>query len=123
MLRLRSVPLFAALALLVLTGCRTYGDGYDIKPKTYRALQSAVESFEDELSRAEADLQMLRGAADDADTLRVLADRYEELIGEHNSLLDLLHQHNTGRPRPNGLRRQAEGLHDGPWGYWGGWSS
>ena len=101
MLRLRHAPLFAALALLVLTGCRTYGDGYDIKPKTYRALQSAVESFEDELSRAEADLQMLRGVADDADTLRALADRYEELIGEHNSLLE------TQRERVDRLSAKA----------------
>jgi len=87
MLQLRYAPLLVALLGIVLSGCRTYG-GYDTKPKTYQALQTAVQSFEEEMGRAEADLQMLRAAAEEADTLHALAEQYETLLSEHQALLE-----------------------------------
>jgi len=55
MLRTHCFPLYVALVgLLLFSGCRTYG-GYDTKPKTYAALQKAVQSFETELTRSKTD--------------------------------------------------------------------
>jgi len=87
MLRLCHTSLVFALAGLLLTGCRTYGDDYGTTPKTHAALQGAVSSFEEDLRRAEADLQRLQEAADQVDTLRVLADAYADLVERHRSLL------------------------------------
>lgn len=87
----RSILLFVLVALLVLSGCRTYG-GYDTKAKNYEAIQDAVQSFEEELSRAQVDLQALEEAATsdtlEADTLQGLARRFQEHIDEHEALLE-----------------------------------
>jgi len=80
------VPLFALLALLVLTGCRTYG-GDGIEAKNYEAMQSAVQSFEDALSRAQSDLKTLEQAAT-TDTLEALASRFQSHVEEHRALLE-----------------------------------
>jgi hypothetical protein len=101
MLRLRYTPLVFALAGLLLTGCRTYGDDYGTTPKTHAALQAAVSSFEEDLRRAEADLQRLREAADQADTLRALANAYADLVEQHASLLQ------TQRARAGRLSAEA----------------
>lgn len=87
----RSLLFFAVAGLVVLSGCRTYG-GYDAGPKTFEAMQRTVRSFEDELDRAEADLQKLEKAAPKADTLQVLGHRFRELVEEHESLLDTQHR-------------------------------
>jgi DNA repair ATPase RecN len=75
-----------ALFGLTLSGCRTYG-GYDSKPKTYQAMQKAVQTFEEEFDQAETDLRKLETAAVEIDTLQALAVQYRDLIDEHESLL------------------------------------
>lgn len=91
MLRSRQFLLFLVALGLVLGGCRTYG-GYDTKPKTYQAMQKAVQSFEDEATRAENDLQELQEAAERADTLQVFAENFQGLLDEHQSLLETQRQ-------------------------------
>lgn len=80
-----SVPLFFLVTLLVLSGCRTYG-GYDTQAKNYEAMQNAVQSFEDDLNRAQADLQTLEEAAT-SDTLEALARQFQDHVHEHEELL------------------------------------
>lgn len=87
----RSLLLFVVVGGLVLGGCRTYG-GYDTESKTYEAMQKAVQSFEDELSRAQADLRKLENAGMEADTLQSLANQFHDLIAEHKSLLETQHK-------------------------------
>lgn len=87
MLRSQFFLLLFAVAGLILGGCRTYGDEYDTKPKTYQAMQNAVETFADEFDRAETDLQKLEAAASKADTLQPMAAQFESLLEEHESLL------------------------------------
>lgn len=86
MLRSRHSVLLVAFVGLLLSGCRIYG-GYDTEPKTYQAMQKAVQTFEDEISRAEADLQKLKTAAANADTLQSLAQQFHAVLEEHKSLL------------------------------------
>jgi hypothetical protein len=81
-----SVPLFVLVTLLVLSGCRTYG-GDGTEAKNFEAMQNAVQSFEDELSRAQADLHTLEEAAATSDTLEALAHRFQEHVDEHEELL------------------------------------
>lgn len=87
----RSVLLSVLAALLVLSGCRTYG-GYGTKAKNYEAMQDAVQSFEEELSRAQAELETLEEAATSdtlqTDTLQGLARQFREHIDRHESLLE-----------------------------------
>lgn len=83
----RSTLLLALAGLLILSGCRTYG-GYDSKPKTYAAMQKAVQSFEGDLERAKTDLQKLERAATEVGTLQAQAEEFHSLVGEHESLLE-----------------------------------
>lgn len=91
----RSILLSVLAVLLVLSGCRTYG-GYDTKAKNYEAMQNAVQSFEEALSRAQVDLQTLEEAATsdtlETDTLRGLARQLQEHIDEHKALLEAQHE-------------------------------
>lgn len=88
MLQAHRSVLYAALAgLLILSGCRTYG-GYDTKPKTYEAMQKAVQSFEAKLERTKTDLQALEQAATEADTLQSMAEEFQSLVNEHESLME-----------------------------------
>ena len=81
-------PLLLLTALLVLVGCRTYGDqGYESGPKTYSAIQQTVQQMEQDLDRAESDLRRLQSAATSLDTLEGLADRYQSLIQSHATTL------------------------------------
>lgn len=86
----RSVLVFALLGMLILGGCRSYG-GYDTKPNTYEAMQKAVQSFENELNRAKADLRTLEEAATQADALQSLATQFQAHIDEHSTLLEMQH--------------------------------
>jgi type IV pilus biogenesis protein CpaD/CtpE len=80
--------LLLVTALLVLAGCRTYGDeGYESGPKTYSAIQQTVQQTEQDLNRAESDLRRLQSAAASADTLEGLADRYQSLVESHATTL------------------------------------
>jgi hypothetical protein len=79
---------FLLAVLLVVAGCRTYGDqGYESGPKTYSAIQETVQQMEQDLNRAESDLRRLRSAAASVDTLEGLADRYASLVESHASTL------------------------------------
>lgn len=86
MLHPRHTLLYIAVLGLLLSGCRTYG-GYDTKPKTYEAMQKAVQSFEDEFTRSKNDLQKLESAAARAETLQPMVKQFQGLIDEHESLL------------------------------------
>lgn len=104
---MRKQWMYRFLLLLVTTvgpmlciGCRTYG-GHGSGPKTYEALQSAVQSFESDLDRGKADLRRLKRAASEADTLQRFVERYRSHIDEHRSLLE------TQRQRINRLSPEA----------------
>lgn len=93
---IRSIVLVPVLALLVLTGCRTYG-GRDTEAKTYQQMQQAVRQFSDDLGRAEADLQSLESAAESNAALQPFAERFasvverhEDTLAEHQSKVDAL---------------------------------
>jgi hypothetical protein len=79
---------FVIAAVLVFTGCRTYGnDKYDSGPKTYQAMQQAVQQMEQELGRAQSDLRRLEEAAAARDTLRPIAARYRSYVESHEAAL------------------------------------
>lgn len=79
---------FAVAGVLVLTGCRTYGnDKYDTGPKTYQAIQQTVDQMEQELGRAQSDLRRLEAAAASMDTLQTLAARYRSFVQSHEAAL------------------------------------
>lgn len=78
----------ALAAVLVLSGCRTYGDqGYGSEAKTYAAIQQIVQQLEQDLGRAQSDLRRLESAAESRDTLQALVDRYRTLVTSHEVLL------------------------------------
>lgn len=93
----RVLPI-VVVGLLVLTGCRTYGnEKYETGPKTYEAIQTTVQQMEQDLGRAQSDLRRLEAAAEANDTLRALAARYQSFVASHEAALD-------------GHREQAERL-------------
>lgn len=94
----RSLPLVALIGLLILGGCRTYGnEKYDTGPKTYEAIQKTVTQLEQELGRAQSDLRRLEAAAEAREDLQPLAERYQSYVQSHEAALD-------------GHREQAEHL-------------
>lgn len=77
------------IAVLILAGCRTYGDqGYESGPKTYDAIQQILQQLEQDLGRAQSDLRRLSSVADTSDRLRGLADRYRTLVAMHETTLE-----------------------------------
>jgi hypothetical protein len=79
------------VGMLLLTGCRTYGDeGYESESKIYAALRDGVQQMEQDLGRAQSDLRRLESAAESVDTLKALAARYQALISSHEAVL---HKH------------------------------
>lgn len=74
------------IGLMVLGGCRTYG-GYGTEAKTYEAMQRSVDSFTNELNRAQAELRTLKDVAEKADTLQSFVNEFRALVDEHESLL------------------------------------
>lgn len=85
---------FSRSLLLVLTstvllvGCRTYGDeGYNSEQKMYSAIQQTVQQMDQELGRAQSDLRRLQSAAESADTLGGLVERYRTLVEGHEATL------------------------------------
>lgn len=80
--------LFALAAVLILSGCRTYGDqGYGSEAKTYAAIQQTVQQLEQELGPAQSDLRRLESVVESRDTLQALVDRYRALVESHKALL------------------------------------
>lgn len=85
----RLLPVVAMAAVLVLAGCRTYGnEKYETGPKTYDALQQTVTQLEQELGRAESDLRRLESAAEAEPALQPLAERYRSYVASHRAALE-----------------------------------
>lgn len=100
-IRFRLVPFLVCAGVLLLTGCRTYGnEKYETGPKTYEALQETVKQLEQELGRAESELRRLESAAEAHPELQPLAERYRSYVESHEAALD-------------GHREQAERLSAG----------
>jgi transposase-like protein len=84
----RSLLLLPLAALLLLTGCRTYGDsGYEAGPKMYRQMQQAVRQSENDLNRARANLQSLQQAADTNAALQPMLERFRENVERHATIV------------------------------------
>ena len=79
--------LFGLTLLLLVTGCRTYGDEYGNEEATLNQIGEALEQFEDELARARTNLATLRRAAESDSRLGALAEQYAELLVAHETLL------------------------------------
>ena len=73
--------------LLLLTGCRTYGDKYGNEEATLNQIGEANEQFADDLARARTNLAALRRAAESDSRLEALAEQYAELLVAHEALL------------------------------------
>jgi len=85
----RFFPFVVLTGLLILGGCRTYGnEKYETGPKTYEAFQQTVEQLERELERAELDLQRLESAAKAREDLSPLAERYRSYVESHEAALE-----------------------------------
>ena len=75
-------------AVLVLTGCRTYGnEKYETGPKTYESIQETVEQMEQDLGRARNDLRRLQAAAETMGALEPLSARYQSYVQSHEAAL------------------------------------
>jgi len=86
--RARFLPVVVFAGLLILVGCRTYGnEKYETGPKTYDALQQIVTQLEQELGRAESDLRRLEAAAEAQPALQPLAERYKSFVESHEAAL------------------------------------
>ena len=86
-MRLNPALLFAAL--LMLTGCRTYG-GYGSEDAIYQEIQETAERYADRAERLAGDYQALTdAAADDAElaayslVLATLIERQEDALAFH----------------------------------------
>lgn len=83
---------FAGLsALVLLAGCRTYG-GRGTEAQTYEEMGAAVEELEADLGPAQSDLQQLRAAVEQDSSLAPLAERYNELVQLHESMISAQRQ-------------------------------
>lgn len=101
----RCTSLVAFVVLLILAGCRTYGDeGYASESKTYAAIQHSTQQLERHLSRAESDLRQLKSAAEQQDTLQVFVRQYESVVESHRSMLEH-HKHQLADLTPDASYR------------------
>ena len=76
--------LLIAASILLLAGCRTYGNKkYESEQRMYGAIQQTVKQMKQELGRAQSDLRRLESAAESADTLAALVERYRMLVEKH----------------------------------------
>ncbi len=78
-------------ALVLLAGCRTYG-GRGTEAQTYEEMEAAVNELETDLESAQSDLQQLRAAVEQDSSLVPLADRYNDLVRLHESLISAQRQ-------------------------------
>lgn len=79
----RLLTLFLLIA--VVAGCRTYG-GYGTEEELQEQIGDAVDEFEQDLARSEADLSVLQRAADDQSDLSSMVDRFESNLEMHREL-------------------------------------
>lgn len=82
----RSTLLVLLAGLLVLTGCRTYGD-YGSTAATIDQAAQAAQDYADALNRARADLDRLQAAAESNTALAMFVPRYEHTIAQHEAQL------------------------------------
>lgn len=79
--------LFVGLsALVLLAGCRTYG-GRGTEAQTYEEMGAAVEELEADFGAAQSNLEQLRAAAEQDSSLLSLAERYQDLVQLHESMI------------------------------------
>lgn len=83
----RLLSLLAA-CILLLTGCRTYGD-YGSEEKTVVQIQHINEQFARALERAENDAAIVAEAAQSSPELGPLAADYAVAVAEHARLVEL----------------------------------
>lgn len=72
--------------LVVLAGCRTYG-GRGTEAQTYEEMGEMVDQLEADLGSARSDLQQLQAAAEQDGELAPLAERYQDLVQLHESMI------------------------------------
>lgn len=83
----RLLPVALVVSVLILTGCRTYGDeGFESESKMYGALQESVQQIERSLQRSESDLQRLQAAAERDDRLEGHVRQYRSLLQSHQMM-------------------------------------
>ena len=80
----RTLPVF--FAVLLLTGCRTYG-GYDTEPATYDQIVDINAQFQQDLERAKGELAVLTRAASSDSELGEAVENLEELVARHEELI------------------------------------
>lgn len=78
---------FLLTLLVLVSGCRSYG-GYGSAEETRQQIQRIVDRFEEELSRARADLRTLEAAADRYADLSTPAGGYARVVEGHEAVLD-----------------------------------
>ena len=78
------ISFYSLLALLLLTGCRTYG-GFDSEEALYAQIEKTNQQFEDELTRAKAELNLIRNAASSNRLFASFAAQYEEILSTHEA--------------------------------------
>jgi len=82
------VLFFALAGVVLLSGCRTYGnEKHETGPKTYQAIQETVEQMEQDLGRVQADLRRLESAAETNVALKPLANRYQSYVQSHEDAI------------------------------------
>ena len=74
------------LLIAAVTGCRTYG-GYGTEEEIQQQIGDAVDEFEQDLARSEADLAVLQRAADEQSDLSSMVARFESNLEMHRKLL------------------------------------
>lgn len=85
-LSLRSLSVLL-LAVVVLTGCRSYGE-HGSQEVMYDQMQLAVDQFESDLNRARADLDLLLDAAEEEEALQAFVEAYRRALERHENHLE-----------------------------------
>ena len=74
------------IALVVLTGCRTYGD-YGSEEATYAQIEKINTQFADDLDKARAEKAGLDRVVSQLSDLRGVDEEYAELLEKHESMI------------------------------------
>ena len=73
--------------VLMLSGCRTYGDDFNRHAHMLSAMETANERFADQLAQAQSDLDRLRQAATDNAALEPYLERFTAAVATHEEKL------------------------------------
>lgn len=104
----RSLSLTAVLAVLVLSGCRTYG-GYGSEEEAYEQIAEANRQFTEQLTRAQAELAQLvdgpaaRAHEDYVARFAALVEGHEAVLAEQLDLQESLEGSGDYRKLHNAL--------------------